>query len=86
MIYFITFKEGGRFIKVIRPCIKPKALVKKLSKAGKFIAVFKNGMTHDGFLPRFRTNWRHIVGGGRKGGKEYYKRLSLVDLPTEVII
>jgi len=88
MIYFLTPLEGGRFIRIDRKrSIRPKVLVKKFRRQKlKCIVVFRNGMIYDGFLTKIcRTDLRHCVLEGKGRGKEYYKQLVEVNMPTEYI-
>ena len=86
MIYFLTPVEGGKFIRIIRPSIRPKILIKKaIKEKWKCVAVFRNGMVYDGFLLKLGRNpLRHI--GNKKWNREYYKYLRGLDLPTEIIM
>ena len=86
MIYFLCLREGGNFIMINRPNIRPKNLIKYfIKKRFECIAVFKNGIIYDGFLFPCLTPLRHKLYGGRRMGKQYYKDLSKLNLPEEEI-
>ena len=97
MIYFIAPYEGARFIRIERKgSMRPKDVVRMLlwqhasMDRPKFAAVFRCGMIYDCFYDKqqagVKTNWRHCLSGGRKKGKERYKELLSLDLPTEYIV
>lgn len=77
MIYFLTLKEGGRFIKICDRSRKPESVVRYLKKLfPRFVVLFKCGMLYDSILKGCkRTCWRHVLIGGRKFHKQWYKQL-----------
>lgn len=65
MKYLITFQEGGDFIKVVRPSIRKKQLIKflKKSKAFQFMIIFfSDGSVYDDSFGKkwFRSKFRKL--------------------------
>ncbi len=80
MIYFLAPIEGGEFIKINRPSLRPKIIIKYVLKRYKYVAVFKNGIIHDTFLPNPRRRY------DRRVGRHYYKELLKLNLNEETIL
>lgn len=87
MIYFLTFTEGGKFLRIERKIsMRPKdrALV---FEGEKCVAVFKCGIIYDSFASKYiKSRWRHKLLGGRRAGKKLYKTLLKLNLPHERVI
>lgn len=87
MVYFLCLGEGGKFIRIKRPSLRPEVIIKHILANYGCIAVFKNGIVYDGILKKLGKNpLRHKNSYGRSGGKEYYKYLFTLDLPEEQVL
>ena len=92
MIYFLAPCEGGLWVKINRPSLRPKSVINHVLKnkgwgVKEHIALFKNGIIYDSNLIRRGINpLIHKKVGGRKEGKKLYKKLlTLKIIPEETV-
>ncbi len=87
MVYIMAPYEGGLYVKINRPKMSVRKVVKEILKPNKVIGLFENGMVYDPYMEGRPTQWRHKYGdGGKKETKRIFREvMENPDIPEEYI-